>query len=92
MKKGSWREAEFFFEDSEDGVIDLERLLDERFDRQLHAIIHCGLICTVHNCRVCKGIILRDVDELNGIGCPVFVTCIETFCFISGNAWFKRVR
>ena len=60
-------EPEPVVEDVEQGVVHSERLLDERPDGAVHPGVHCGRVRPVHNLRVGERIVLRDVDELDGV-------------------------
>lgn len=66
-------EPELVVEDVEQGVVDSERFLDERPDGAVHAHIHRRWVRAVYDLWVGEGVVLRDVDELDGVEVAVFI-------------------
>ena len=65
--------------------VDLGGVLDERSNRSCHARVHGGRVGAVNGLRERKRVILRDVDELDGISRAGLVRRVGTRCFVSAR-------
>ena len=71
--EGALREAELSLEDVEHRVVDCHRLAHEGRDGGRHARVDRRRVGAVREAWPGECIILRDVQELNGVPCPVEV-------------------
>jgi hypothetical protein len=79
----SFGESELLIEDVEEGVVNLEGLLNERTDGILHPSIHSRGIFSVNYLGPAESIVLCNVDKLGSVGFTSLVYGVSPSAFIA---------
>ena len=73
LSQSALRKTEPVTQDVDEEVINGERLLHERFDGGLHALVHGGGIRAMYDCWPGECVVFGDVDELGDVQIPAVV-------------------
>ena len=73
LSQSALRKTEPVTQDVDEEVINGERLLHERFDGGLHALVHGGGIRAMYDCWPGECVVFGDVDELGDVQTPAVV-------------------
>lgn len=83
--QSAFRKTQPIIEDVDDTRSDVNRLLDERLDGGLHAVIDSRRVVSVHLGGPGQGIVLCDVEELDGVLCARCVNSKSSGSFVTGS-------
>ena len=84
-RQRSFGEPKPLIENFHQCIVHRKRLLHERLDRGLHPRIYRGRVLAVHLAWPCQSIVLRDIDELDGVERPGFICGVRTCSFVAGG-------